>query len=171
MTVLVTDRLLLRPMRESDLDDLCALYADPEVMRYLGNGQPRGREETAERLRRMLAHWDRYGFGIWAVCDKADGRYLGRCGYGNLHDYPNRELAYSLHRSAWGNGYCTEAARAVVRHAFEATKLPRLMAVARPENLASINVMRKLGMAFQKVMTFDGGDAVLYTLDNPLATK
>jgi ribosomal-protein-alanine N-acetyltransferase len=171
MTVLATDRLLLRPMRAQDLDDLCALYADPEVMRYLGNGQPRDREETAERLRRMLAHWDRYGFGIWAVCDKADGRYLGRCGYGNLHNYPHMELAYSLHRSAWGNGYCTEAARVVVCHAFEATKLSRLMAVARPENLASINVMRKLGMAFQKVMTFDGGDAVLYTLDNPLVRK
>jgi ribosomal-protein-alanine N-acetyltransferase len=171
MTVLATDRLRLRPMRESDLDDLSAMYADPEVMRNLGNGRPVDREAAAERLRRMLAHWDKYGFGIWAVCDKAGGRFLGRCGYGNLHDYPDMELAYSLRRDAWGSGYCTEAARAVVRHAFQATKLPRLMAVARPRNLASVNVMRKLGMAYQKVITFDGGDAVLYTLDNPLAAK
>ncbi len=171
MNTLETDRLLLRPMRDADLDDLCALYADAEVMRYLGNGRPRSREETAERLQRALAHWQKYGFGIWTVCDKRDGRYLGRCGYGNLHDYADRELAYSLHRFAWGQGYCTEAARAVVRHAFEATKLPRLIAVARPQNSASIAVMRKLGMTFQKMIDFEGGDAVLYALDNPLASQ
>ena len=59
----------------------------------------------------------------------------------------------------------------MVRHAFEVTKVPRLIAVARPQNSASINVMRKLGMAFQKVIVFEGGDAVLYALDNPLASK
>src|SRR5690348_12285454 len=104
MSLLETERLVLRPMRDGDLDDVCAMYADPEVMRNLGNGLPLNREEAAERLRRMLAHWKRYGFGIWAVCDRTDGRFLGRCGYGNLHDYPDLELAYSLTRAAWGKG-------------------------------------------------------------------
>jgi RimJ/RimL family protein N-acetyltransferase len=167
MSLLETERLLLRPLCEADLDDLCALYADAEVMRYLGNGQTRTSEETAERLQRAVAHWLKYGFGIWTVCDKSDGRYVGRCGYGNLHDYPDMELAYSLHRFAWGKGYCTEAARAVVRHAFEVTKLARLVAVARPENIASIAVMRKLGMTFEKMIVFEGGEAVQYGLNAP----
>jgi ribosomal-protein-alanine N-acetyltransferase len=171
MTILQTDRLLLRPLCETDLDDLCAMYADPEVMRYLGDGLPRTREQTSERLQRALAHWQKYGFGIWAVCDKRDGRCLGRCGYGNLHDHPFMELAYSLHRFAWGQGYCTEAARVAVRHAFETTKLPRLIAVARRQNSASISVMRKLGMMFEKTITFEGGEAVLYGLDNLLVSK
>jgi ribosomal-protein-alanine N-acetyltransferase len=171
MRVLETDRLILRPICDADFDDLCALYADPEVMRYLGNGLPRTREETAERLRVMLEHWDKYPFGMWTVRDRHDGRYLGRCGYGNFHDYPDMELGYTLARSAWGMGYATEAARAAVRHAFETTRLPRLMAVARPENVASQNVMRKLGMTFQMMMEFLGGEAMCYTLDNPLAMR
>jgi RimJ/RimL family protein N-acetyltransferase len=171
MSILETERLHLRPLLETDLDDLCALYADLEVMRNIGNGLPRNREQTAERLHRALAHWQKYGFGIWTVCDKSDGRFLGRCGYGNWRDYPDMELAYILHRFAWGKGYCTEAARAVVRHAFERSRLPRLIAVARPQNSGSIGVMRKVGMTFQKMIDFEGGEAVLYALDNPLASR
>jgi RimJ/RimL family protein N-acetyltransferase len=171
MNILTTERLFLRPMRQDDLDDLCALYADPEVMRFLGDGQPRNRSETAERLYRTLTHWEKYGFGIWVVCDKTDGRWLGRCGYANLHEYPDMELAWTLHRFAWGQGYATEAAQAVVRHAFEVTRVQRLIAVARPQNLASIRVMRKLGMQFEKTFTFENSDAVLYALANPLISR
>ena len=171
MTLLTTERLLLRPLQEADLDELCALYADPEVMRFLGNGETRNRAQTAERLYRTLAHWEKYGFGIWVVCDKTDGRWLGRCGYGNLHEYPDMEMAWTLHRFAWGRGYATEAAQAAARHAFEVTRVQRLIAVARPQNLASIQVMRKLGMQFEKMITFDGSDAVLYALANPLISQ
>ena len=171
MSLLETERLILRPLRDTDLDDLFTLHSDPEVMRYLADGRPRTYEQVAERLREMLAHWQQHGFGIWLVLDRSDGRFLGRCGFGNLHGYPDMELAYGFRREAWGKGYCTEAARAVVQHALETLKLPRLIAVARPQNLASINVMQKLGMTFEKMIDFQGGDAVLYALDNPLVSK
>jgi ribosomal-protein-alanine N-acetyltransferase len=166
MTHLETERLRLRPFRETDLDDLCAQYADPEVMRFLANGVPLNRDETAERLRKVLDHWQQHGVGIFAVCDKSDGRYLGRCGFGRLHDFPDWELAYAFCRDAWGRGYCTEAARAVVRYAFDELHLPRLIACARPENFASIAVMLKLGMTFERMTHFNGGPAVLYALAN-----
>jgi RimJ/RimL family protein N-acetyltransferase len=171
MTILSTERLLLRPMNSDDLDDLCRLYADPEVMRYLGAGRPLNPRQAADRLERALAHWQKYGFGMWTVCARIDGRFLGRCGYGNLHDYPDMELAWSLHRFAWGQGYGTEVARAVIQHAFDVTKVPRLLAVARPGNIASLNLMRKLGMTYQRNIEFDGGDALLYMLDNPAFSK
>jgi RimJ/RimL family protein N-acetyltransferase len=168
MTILQSERLLLHPLSETDLDDLCLLNADPEVMRYLGNGLPRSREQVAERLQQMLGHWQKHGCGIWLVRARSDGRFLGRCGYADLHGYADMELAYALRRVAWGKGYCTEAAQTVVQHAFETMKLPRLLAVARPQNHASINVMRKLGMTFQEMIAFQGSEAVLYALDNPL---
>jgi RimJ/RimL family protein N-acetyltransferase len=67
MMVLTTERLLLRPLREDDLDDLAALHADPDVTRFLSGGRSRSREETAEKLHRALQHWRQYGFGTFAV--------------------------------------------------------------------------------------------------------
>src|SRR4029077_17623812 len=76
MHSLQTQRLILRPFEETDLDDLWALYSDPEVVRYLSSGLL-GREETAVRLRRMMDHWQAHGYGIWAVIRKADRRLIG----------------------------------------------------------------------------------------------
>jgi RimJ/RimL family protein N-acetyltransferase len=79
-SLLLTERLLFRPFRETDLDDLTALYGDAEVMRFLGEGRPLDRE----RLDRMLRHWQEHGFGIWALFDK-EGGFVGRCGVAYLH--------------------------------------------------------------------------------------
>jgi RimJ/RimL family protein N-acetyltransferase len=166
MTTLETNRLVLRPFLETDLDDLCTLYSDPDVMRYLNTGVL-NRDETTVRLKRMLDHWQTHGYGIWAVIHKKDDRFIGRCGIANVHDFPDCELVYTFARAYWGQGYATEAARAALDYAFIHLKLPRVIALAVVDNLASRNVMRKLGMTFERVVPFLGHEAMLHSLNNP----
>jgi ribosomal-protein-alanine N-acetyltransferase len=163
--VLHTERLLLRRFRAADLDDLAALYADAEVMRFLGEGRPMDRAQTRERLERILRHWQEHGFGIWALFARDGGAFVGRCGVAYLHRPGEAELAYTLARRCWGLGLATEAAAAVVRHAFEVLGLPRVVAFARVENVASIKVMKKLGMTFKEPCVYNGFDAVMYALE------
>jgi ribosomal-protein-alanine N-acetyltransferase len=144
-----TPRLRLRPFAAGDLDDLCGLFGDPEVMRYVGNGV-RTREETEASLARMAGHWPRLGFGMWALHDKETGRFVGRCGLQPLADTPEVELGYTLHRAFWGRGLAAEASAAALRHGFETVGLPRVVAIALPENAASRRVMEKAGLAFER---------------------
>src|SRR5262249_31445154 len=149
---LTTARLELRPITADDLDDLAALYADPDVMRFIGSGLPRSREEAVGRLQAQLDHWRRHGFGFFLMRRggepgaSATGGFVGRCGLQYLGDTGAVELGYTLARPFWGQGYATEASRACVSYAFGVLGLPRVVAIARPANAASRRVMAKLGM-------------------------
>jgi ribosomal-protein-alanine N-acetyltransferase len=164
---LQTERLVLRPFREEDLDDLAALYGDPLVMRFLGEGRAKTREQTRELLRRAIEHWRRHGFGIWALLDRQDDRFVGRAGVAHLHDLGDAELSYTLARRCWGRGLATEAVREVLRHALAVLRLPRVLGVAQVDNIASQQVMRKVGMTLRGPYRDDGKPALLYAIDNP----
>ncbi|HEV3259749.1 MAG TPA: GNAT family N-acetyltransferase [Gemmataceae bacterium] len=163
MTCLETRRLILRPFRAGDLDDLCPIFGDADVMRYVGKGA-RTREETQEVLLRMIGHWQRHGFGMWALVDKEQARLLGRCGLCFLDNTPEVELGYTLAKSAWGKGLATEAAHASLKHGFGQLRLDRIVAIARPENQASRRVMEKVGMHFEKDAHFYQADVVYYAV-------
>jgi RimJ/RimL family protein N-acetyltransferase len=167
MSVLETERLVLRPIREEDADDLFALWSDPEVMRFVGDGQPRTREDTSQRLRRALRHWYEHGFGLWAVILKACGQFVGGCGVGYFHELSDAELGFVLARRHWGRGLASEAVARALRHAFEALELPRVVGVAQVGNVASQNVLRKAGMHLQQAYRFGGKDALLFAIENP----
>jgi RimJ/RimL family protein N-acetyltransferase len=156
MTVLQTDRLILRPFLADNLDDL-AYLASP----------PRTREETQARLQKILDHWRQHGFGIWAVLEKATGQFAGHCGIGYLHELPDVELTYALLTHYRGHGLATEAVIAVLRHAFEVLGLPRVVGVAVVDNVASHRVMAKAGMRLRGPYEYDGKQAVMYVIENP----
>jgi ribosomal-protein-alanine N-acetyltransferase len=156
VTTLHTDRLLLRPFREEDLDNLASL-ASPS----------RPREETQTRLQKILDHWRQHHFGIWAVLEKATGQFAGHCGVGYLHDLSDAELTYALLPHYRGRGLATEAVIAVLRHAFEVVGLPRVLGVAVVDNVASHRAMAKAGMRLQGPYEYDGKQAVLYAIENP----
>jgi ribosomal-protein-alanine N-acetyltransferase len=162
---LTTARLELRPVQADDLDDLAALYADPEVMRYIGTGQPRTRADSATRLEIMLDHWRQHGFGFFTVRQR--GEFIGRCGLQRLGDTGAIELGYTLAKRFWGQGYATEAARACVDYAFGPVGLHTIVAIARPANLASRHVLEKLGMRLVKMTEWDGGPVAWYELTRP----
>jgi len=162
--ILETERLRLRPVTDDDFDHFAALYGDPDVMRFIGARGALTREQTRDRLDFMIDHWLRHGFGMWALFRKADGTFVGRCGMRYLDQTTDVELGYTLSKASWGQGFATEASRAVVRYAFEVMKIGRLVAIADPANTPSVNVMKKIGMTFERMGRFYETECVLYAM-------
>lgn len=160
MSVLETEQLVLRPLREDDLDDLLAVVNE-------GTSTPRTREETRERLRRAMSHWEEHGFGLWAVLHRADGGFIGWCGVAYPHGRGDAELSYALATRYWGQGLATEAVRRALQYAFDVAGLPRVVGVALAENLASQRVMLRAGLTFRRFLQHDGKEAVLYAIEHP----
>jgi len=160
---LYTDRMVLKPFEAADLDDLAALYADPDVMRYVFHG-PVDRERSALALHRMMLHASQHGFGMWAMRSRPADVFLGRCGLQHVQDSHEIELGYTLVRRAWGRGLATEATREVLRHAFLELRLPRVIAVAEPENVASFRVMEKVGMHRAGPAVYYGEEVTLFEM-------
>lgn len=151
MTSIETERLILRPFTLDDVDNHHrAVYGDAGVMRYMPGGLPRTREQTERVIAYFMDHWDRHGFGAWAVVEQASGSLIGQCGLNTVPDtHPLEvEVLYALAQSAWGQGFATEAARASLRYGFEQVRLDRIIALAAPDNAASRHVMDKLGMKY-----------------------
>jgi len=161
--VLETPRLRMRPPTPADLEDLCRLTSDPEVMRYLGKGV-RTSEETESVLVAAIEHWERHAFGVWIVRDRESETFLGRCGLRYFQDTPDIELTYSFAKPTWGRGIASEAAAASMHFGFEQLRLERIIAIAMPENTGSRRVMEKLGMHFEKNALFFGFDHVFYAI-------
>jgi len=157
-----TERLRLRMFRPSDVDDLAALFADPDVMRYVASGKPVDRVEAEKALASIIAHWARHGFGRWAVEDKATGEFVGYGGLRSLFGTP--EVVYHLAKAHWGKGLATELARASLRFGFRVHGFERIVAIAKPKNAASIHVMEKLGMHFEMRTSYYDMEVVQYAI-------
>jgi ribosomal-protein-alanine N-acetyltransferase len=146
--VLETGRLVLRKLVPADLDALAVLYADPEIRRYFPDGT-RTREETREELEWIIdVYYGRYGYGLWATVLKETGAFIGRCGLlpWEIDGRTEVEVAYLLDREHWRRGLATEAARAIVDHAFATLPVDRLICLIDPGNTASRKVATNLGM-------------------------
>jgi RimJ/RimL family protein N-acetyltransferase len=161
---LETARLRLRPFAPDDLDALCRITADGEVMRYIGDGHPITRAETETNLRNIMATFNRRGFGRWAVEEKAGGALLGYCGLAHPAESPGVELVYMLARRAWGRGLASEASAAVLRYGFEELGLEHVYALTMPGNFRSRRVLERLGMEFLRDDCYYGYACVCYAL-------
>jgi len=162
MIVLQTPRLLLRPFAD---DGLAALMADPDFMRFsLGVFS---REQTADFLEKVRRR-DREGLpSQFAVILLRDGRLIGYCGFflQIVDGVEEIEIGYRLHPSFWGRGLATEAARAVRDHAFDDLKLPRVISLIHPDNLASRRVAEKNGMRPEKETIFRGFPTIVFAIE------
>jgi RimJ/RimL family protein N-acetyltransferase len=147
----VTERLQLRSWRSADREPFAALNADPEVMRYVGDGRPMTRAESDALMRTIEAHWAEHGFGLWCAAPREDpDACLGFIGLAVPSFLPAVlpavEVGWRLARPAWGRGLATEGARASLRHAFETLGLESVVSIIDPANDRSIGVAEKLGM-------------------------
>jgi RimJ/RimL family protein N-acetyltransferase len=160
--VIETDRLRLRMFRPEDLNELAALLADKDVMRYVEDGEPKDRAVAEKALNSIIAHWERHGFGRWAVDEKTTGEFVGFGGLRSLFGTP--EIVYHLAKAQWGKGFATELGRASLGYGFDVHRFARIVAIAKPENGASIQVMEKIGMHFEMRTSYYGMDVVQYAI-------
>lgn len=146
---LTTPRLRLRGWRDSDLAPFAALNRDPKVMEFFPDLLDRAECEAA--VRRIGQHFDRHGFGWWAVERIADKRFIGYVGIRFVPDAlpftPAVETGWRLASEHWGKGYATEAARAALAFGFKTKGLDEIVALTAHANERSRRVMEKLGMA------------------------
>ncbi|SCE11576.1 Protein N-acetyltransferase, RimJ/RimL family [Streptomyces sp. Termitarium-T10T-6] len=161
---LETDRLVLRPATAADAPDLLALDNDPAVMRYINGGRPTSAEDIRDRtLPRLLHDHPCTGTrGYWIAREKETGAFLGWFELRPLtdHDPAVVELGYRLNRAAWGRGYATEGARALVDKGFTDLGVQRVTANTMAVNAGSRRVMEKAGLTFVRAYTEDWPEAI-----------
>jgi ribosomal-protein-alanine N-acetyltransferase len=152
MDAIETKRLQLRHFEPDDLDELAQIFSDPLVLKYLQPGKAATRAETNTALLSMIRHWQRYGYGRWAVIHRATQKLIG---YGGLRCFDGTpELVYLLARDFWNCGLATELARGCLEYGFLRHRFERIIAVARPDNLASRRVMEKVGFQYERNAKF-----------------
>jgi RimJ/RimL family protein N-acetyltransferase len=151
MLILETPRLMVRQLRDDDLDNLYAITGDAELMRYVGDNQPLSREDTARWIAVSQANYRGQGFGCSAVINKAGGDFIGYCGlvYTPHTEKPHEaEIIYALKKDYWGQGLASEVAGAMLAYGFRQQHLTRIIATVDPENAASVRILEKLGMTY-----------------------
>jgi RimJ/RimL family protein N-acetyltransferase len=165
--VIETERLVLRELEPTDEDALARMFADPEVMRWIGTGGVRTREVATRTIERERERYAERGWGEWATCRRDTGDMIGLCGlilWPDLDGVEELEVAYLLAGSAWGKGYATEAASAIRDFAIRELSRSRLVSLVYHDNVASAAVARKVGMSWEKDVSMTGITVAMYSL-------
>ena len=161
---LETERLILRPFRQEDVDAMAQLFANPDFMRF-SLGAFSERKQTVDFIEKVMG-WDRARMpSQFAVVLRTHDTPIGYCGFFHHPEVPGEvEIGYRLHPDYWNRGLITEAARAVRDHAFTDLKLPRVISLVHPENLPSRRVAEKNGMKVENEITFRGFPTLVYAM-------
>lgn len=157
-----TTRLLAERLREEHQVEIHRMHRDPVQMATLGG--VRSEVETEAYMVRNLEHWERYGFGVWMMRDRVDGRVTGRAHLRHLfvEGIDEIEVGYSFYPAYWGLGLATEAAKACLDLARKSLNVPSVIAVTLPDNARSQRVLAKLGMVTQRQVEHGGLPHLLY---------
>ena len=149
---LETERLILRPHRLTDFDTYVEMWADPDVVRFIG-GQPFDRENSWSRFLRTAGGWQLMGFGFFAIEEKETGLFVGEAGFHELHRdldpsiEGSLEAGWALMPTGQGWGYATEAMTAAIGWAESAFPGHRMTCIINPDNLPSVRVATRLGFS------------------------
>lgn len=168
MEIIETARLLLRPLEMSDLDEMVALYGDPDVMRYVGStGEIRNREQTERSLKNLLAYQEKYGYGYggFAAILRETNEFVGRGGLIHLDNTDEIEVYYALAKKFWGKNLATEMTEAFVDLGFGELGLQRIVGVTYPQNETSGKVLQKAGLKFEKTANFYNVEVNYYSIN------
>jgi len=157
MTILMTERLTLRPLLPDDAEAYGAIRSHPEVAKWVPAPLP-------GVIERFAASWEERRYAPWGVFQA--GRLIGHGGLNYVPEFGETEVLWALHPDAWGHGYATEVARAALAHGFGTLKLDLIFAITLPDNLASQAVMKRLGLTYRRRVDYKSfTDIVWYDID------
>ena len=165
-----TERLVLRLPRPEDAPGLLDAFADPEAMRYIGDGSTTDLAGSEAAVARWLERWDAWGIGMFVLERSEDGRVLGRAGF--LRWDPETweiggsetELGWGLAREHWGRGYATEASLGLRDWVVAERGLTRLISLIQPGNVPSVRVAEKIGETLEREIVVRGRPTLLYSM-------
>lgn len=169
MTLIQTERLILREFTLDDAEDVLAFASHPEVTRYTGDAGLVTCIEDATRVitDTWFVDYSKHGFGRLAVVDKQTGRVIGFCGLKYLHELDEIDIGYRFLPEYWGRGIATEAAHAAMRHGREVLNLKNIIGLVMPDNIASHRVLEKIGLQKAEQISLPEADVVQVYRDPP----
>jgi RimJ/RimL family protein N-acetyltransferase len=165
---LETERLRLRWLTLDDADLMLAIWNDPAFIRFVGDRGIRTLEEARDEMETgALTLYTSYGFGPYRMALKDDDKPIGICGLFQRDNLDDPDIGYGVLPDYCGKGYAYEAARAVMDYARRDLDLRRLVAIISPDNEASIGLIRKLGLRFERMhrMQDDDDEVCIYEID------
>ena len=159
-----TDRLILRNYTEEDFDGLYRIVSDPETMQYFP--KPYDEAGTKRWITWSMEHYEKYGFGFWAVVLKETGELMGNCGLTmqNIDGEQLPEIGYHINKNFWKKGYAKEAARAVRDWAFQNTDFDTLYSYMDDKNIGSYSTAEANGMKRIKEYDAEGEHLYVYAI-------
>ena len=157
-----TDRLVLRPCADGDVEPLHRLWTEPDVRRFLWDDEEIPLEQAAAVVRQSHQDWRGRGYGLWTVRTADEGGLIGFCGFRPAEWRDAPELLFGLSRRTWGQGYATEAASAALDHLSGTLDLAEVVAATDVGNTASVRVLERLGMQLKRRGTLHGLDTLFY---------
>lgn len=157
MSVLETDRLILRRLTPDDAEFMLELLTDPSWIEFIGDRGVRTVDDARDYiLKGAVDMYARLGFGLFLVESKDGALPLGICGLVKRDFLEDVDIGFAFLPRYWGNGYAYEAAAATMRYATEVLKLERIVAITMSHNHSSARLLEKLGLRFERMVTYPG---------------
>ncbi len=158
MTVLETERLLLRRITAGDAEFIVDLLNQPSFLRYIGDKEVRNNEDAIRYIETgPVASYERFGFGLYLVELKESGTSIGMCGLIKRDTLPDVDVGFAFLPDYWSQGLACEAATAVMNYGRETLGLRRIVAITSLDNTASIRLLEKIGLRFERLIKLSEG--------------
>lgn len=150
MTILETERLVIRKLSADDAEFIVELLNQPSFLRYIGDKGVRNNVDAVQYIQTgPLASYERFGFGLYLVELKETGVPIGICGLLKRDSLPDVDVGFAFLPAYWSQGYALESAAAVMNYGKEVLGLRRIVAITSPDNDASIRLLEKIGLRFE----------------------
>ncbi len=162
-----TLRLILRSFRLQDAEALYQILGIPGVLEYFPDPKPPDIERVQRLVQKQIEHWSEYGYGWWAVEPDGKDELIGWSGLQYLPETDEIEIGYLLSKPYWGMGLATESAIAGLDYGFKMLKIPQIIGIVHPANIASQKVLEKIGLTFQEEAEYFGMACYKYLIKNP----
>ncbi len=167
MIEIETERLTLRRLSVADAPFILELLNDPSFLRFIGDKGVRTLDDARKYIATQIASYERHGFGLYLTERKDDGVPLGICGLVKRDSLEDVDVGFAFAPVFWSHGYGAESAAAVIVHATDVLKLPRVVAITNPDNTASMKLLNKIGLRFSRMtrLSADGPELTLFSTD------